>query len=102
LSQKKGSEAALQRALIDMGRQCVDAEEERDALRENLALTRRGNVALCAVFEAAAEVCDAWEAAASHADAKAKLQTAVEAYRELVAPLGEYGGAKSEKTESAP
>jgi len=34
LTKKNGAEAALQRALIDMGRQCVAAEEERDALRQ--------------------------------------------------------------------
>ena len=32
MTQKGGAEAALQRALIDMGRQCVEAEEDRDRL----------------------------------------------------------------------
>lgn len=64
-------------------------DEEIARLRAALATQRRGNVALYSVFTAAAEICDCWDAATSHSAAKAKLQAAVEAYRELVAPLGE-------------
>lgn len=85
------SEGAVARALV-----------EADALRDALATQRAGNVALYSVFAAAAELCDVWDAAASHADAKAKLQTAVEAYRELVAPLGEHGGTDPGKSPVQP
>jgi hypothetical protein len=81
--------------------QCGHLTAELVELRGSLKVQRAGNVALCAVFVAAAEVCDCWDAAVSHSDAKSKLQTAVEAYRELVAPLG-LGGADPEKPAVQP
>lgn len=77
-------------------------DAEISKLRMALATQRQGNVALMGVFSAAAKVCDCWDAAASHSDAKARLQTAVEAYRELVAPLGEHGGTDPEQPTVQP
>jgi hypothetical protein len=77
-----------------------DAEIEK--LRAALATQRQGNVALMGVFEAAAKICDAWGAAASHSEAKEELQGAVESYRNLVAPIGEYGGAQPGSAGSRP
>jgi hypothetical protein len=58
-------------------------------LSESFRKQREGTLALYRVFEAAATLSDAWPGSSPNWIA---LRDAVEAYRELVAPLGEQSG----------
>lgn len=78
--------------------EAVRSEDLERALRRIGRLNKAVHV-LYRVFEAAVVLADAWPGSSPNWDA---LREAIEAYRELVAPLGEQGGAEPEKSTVQP